>query len=91
MFSNIVVGTDGSDTAALAVKLTFAGAGALMDLAASVSIFSLTPRPYAVDMKFAPIWLPFGVRPSKDGVTITDDGRFKATFGFLGSRLPSTT
>jgi len=39
--------------------------------------------PYAVDMKFAPIWLAFGVRPSKDGVTITDDGRFKATFGFL--------
>jgi hypothetical protein len=34
-------------------------------------------------MKFAPIWLAFGVRPSKDGVIITDDGRFKATFGFL--------
>jgi len=39
--------------------------------------------PYAVDIKFAPIWLPLGVRPSKDGVTITDDGRFRATYGFL--------
>jgi hypothetical protein len=39
--------------------------------------------PYAVDVKFAPMWLPFGVRPSKDGVTITDAGLFSATFGFL--------
>jgi len=44
--------------------------------------------PYALDLKFAPIWLPFGVRPSKDGVTITDDGRFRATFGFLGLETP---
>jgi len=39
--------------------------------------------PYAVDLKFAPLWLPFGIRLSKDGVTITDDGLFRATFGFL--------
>ena len=39
--------------------------------------------PYAVDFKFVPMWGVFGVRPSKDGVTLTDDGRFKATFGFL--------
>lgn len=39
--------------------------------------------PYAVDMKFAPMWVPFGVRPKKDGVTITDDDIFMATFGFL--------
>lgn len=39
--------------------------------------------PYALDLKFAPIWLAFGVRPSKDGATVTDDGRFKATFGLL--------
>jgi len=38
---------------------------------------------YAADLKFAPMWAPFGVRPSKQGVTITDDGRFQATFGFL--------
>jgi len=44
--------------------------------------------PYAVDMKFALIWLPLGVRPSKDGVTITDDGRFRATFGFLRLETP---
>jgi len=39
--------------------------------------------PYAVDKRFFPFWLPFGVRPSKDGVTIADDGCLKATFGFL--------
>ncbi len=38
---------------------------------------------YATDIKLAPFWLPFGVRPSKDGVTLTDDGRFVAKFGFL--------
>ena len=44
--------------------------------------------PYAVDMKFAPIWLSFGVRPSKDGVTITDDDRLQATFGFIRLETP---
>jgi len=44
--------------------------------------------PYAVDKKFFPLWLPFGVRPSKDGVTITADGLFKATFGFLRLETP---
>ena len=29
------------------------------------------------------MWAPFVVRPGKDGVTITDDGRFIATFGLL--------
>ena len=38
---------------------------------------------YAADLKLAPFWLPFGVRPSKDGVTLTDDGLFVATFGLL--------
>lgn len=38
---------------------------------------------YAADLKLAPFWLPFGVRPSKDGVTLTDDGRLVATFGLL--------
>lgn len=39
--------------------------------------------PYAIDKRFAPLWLAFGVRPGRDGVTITDDGRFRATYGFL--------
>lgn len=42
---------------------------------------------YAVDMKFAPMWAPFGVRPWRDGVTLTDD-RFLATFGFLRLETP---
>ena len=37
---------------------------------------------YAVDLKFAPMWAPFGLRPWKDGVTVTRD-RFNATFGVL--------
>jgi hypothetical protein len=38
---------------------------------------------YRTDPKLAPFWLPFAVRPSRDGVTLTDDGRFVARFGFL--------
>ena len=37
---------------------------------------------YEIDAKLAPFWLPFGVRPSRDGVTV-GEGRFRATFGFL--------
>lgn len=43
---------------------------------------------YAVDKRLAPFWLPFGLRPSKDGVTITDDRTFRATFGFLSVQTP---
>jgi hypothetical protein len=43
---------------------------------------------YEVDKKFAPMWVPFGVRPWKDGVTITDDGLFRATFGLLRLETP---
>ena len=45
---------------------------------------------YAVDRRLAPFWLPFGVRPSKDGVTITDDGTFRATYGFFKVETPLT-
>jgi hypothetical protein len=44
--------------------------------------------PYGVDKKFLPMWGVFGVRPSKDGVTLTDEGDFKATFGFLRLETP---
>jgi hypothetical protein len=45
---------------------------------------------YAIDSRLAPFWAPFGVRPSKDGVTLTDDGRFVATFGWLRVETPLT-
>jgi hypothetical protein len=38
---------------------------------------------YYVDAKFAPMWVPFGLRPWKDAVTVTGGGRFIATFGLL--------
>jgi len=44
--------------------------------------------PYATDMKLAPFWLPFGVWPGKDGVTLTDDGKFVAKFGLLHIDTP---
>ncbi len=43
---------------------------------------------YAIDLWLAPFWAPFGLRPAKDGVTLTDDGRFRATFGFLHIETP---
>jgi hypothetical protein len=39
--------------------------------------------PYRFAMRYAPMWLPFGARPGRDGVTLTSDGAFKASFGFL--------
>jgi hypothetical protein len=44
--------------------------------------------PYAVDNRFVLMWAPFGLRPSKDGVTLTDDGRFTASFGFVHFETP---
>ena len=41
----------------------------------------------AVDIRLAPFWLPYGVRPGRDGVTVTDD-TFRATFGFLKLETP---
>jgi hypothetical protein len=38
---------------------------------------------YAIDKRYLPVLVPFGLRPSVDGVTITDDGRFRAKFGFF--------
>ncbi len=46
--------------------------------------------PYATDRRLALFWAPFGVRPAHDGVTLTDDGEFLATFGFLKLGTPLT-
>ena len=43
---------------------------------------------FAVDKRLAPFWLPFGFRPGRDGVTVTDDGIFLARFGFLRLETP---
>jgi hypothetical protein len=43
---------------------------------------------YAIDLKLAPLWAPFGVRPWHDGVRLTEDHRFVATFGFLRIDTP---
>ena len=39
---------------------------------------------YAIDKWYLAVLLPFGLRRAKDGVTLTDDGSFVATFGFFG-------
>jgi hypothetical protein len=44
--------------------------------------------PYHYDRRFLPIWLGSGALPWRDGVTITDDGRFVATFGVLRLSTP---
>jgi hypothetical protein len=38
---------------------------------------------YAIDKRYLPVVLPFLLRPARDGVTLTDDGSFVATFGFF--------
>jgi hypothetical protein len=37
---------------------------------------------YAIDRRYLPVLLPFLLRPSRDGVTLTD-GLLVATFGFV--------
>ena len=39
--------------------------------------------PYRFDRRFVPMWLGAGALPRRDGVTLTDDDRFVATFGVL--------
>jgi hypothetical protein len=38
---------------------------------------------YSFDKRLVVFWGVFGVRPAKDGVTLTDDGQLRATFGFF--------
>ena len=43
---------------------------------------------YAVDYRLLGFWAPFGFRPSKDAVSVTDDQRLRATFGFVKLETP---
>jgi hypothetical protein len=43
---------------------------------------------YSFDRRLILFWGAFGVRPARDGVTITDDGRLRATFGLLKLETP---
>lgn len=38
---------------------------------------------YAIDKRYLPVLLPFLLRPARDGVTLTDEGSFFATFGLF--------
>ena len=43
---------------------------------------------YAVDRRYLPLLAPFLLRPSRDGVTLTPDGTFVATFGVVKVATP---
>jgi hypothetical protein len=43
---------------------------------------------YSFDPRLIPFWGVFGARPGKDGVTLTDDGLLRATFGLLKLETP---
>lgn len=38
---------------------------------------------YAIDKRYLPVLLPFFLRPTRDGVTLNDGGKFRATFGLF--------
>jgi hypothetical protein len=38
---------------------------------------------YAIDRRYLPVLLPFLLRPTRDGVEVTADGSFVATFGLF--------
>ena len=44
--------------------------------------------PYAIDPKYRPLLVVFGFRGARDAVTITDDGAFRASFGFVKIETP---
>lgn len=44
--------------------------------------------PYRFDRRYFAMWAPLGARPGRDGVWITDDDRFVATFGLLRLDTP---
>jgi hypothetical protein len=43
---------------------------------------------YAIDKRYLPLLVPFGLRSSQDGVTLTEDGSLLATFGFFKIKTP---
>jgi hypothetical protein len=43
---------------------------------------------HAIDKRYLPLLLVFGLRGSKDGVTLTDEGSLLATFGFVKIKTP---
>ena len=44
--------------------------------------------PYAVDPKYRPVLVLFGLKPARDGVTLTEDGSLKARLGFVTFTTP---
>jgi hypothetical protein len=46
--------------------------------------------PYRIDKWYLPVILPFGLKRKTDGVTLTDDATFIASFGFVEVRTPLT-
>ena len=43
---------------------------------------------YAVDRRFVPVLIPFGLRAKTDGVTVGEQGLFSATFGWFHLSTP---
>jgi hypothetical protein len=43
---------------------------------------------YQIDKRYLPVLLPFLLRPGRDGVNITDEGSFVATFGVFKISTP---
>ena len=45
---------------------------------------------YAIDRRYLPVLLPWLLRPTRDGVTLTDEHAFVATFGLFKVTTPLT-
>ena len=51
-------------------------------------VLKMTKFVYAIDKRYLPVLLPFLLRPTKDGVMVTDEGSFVATFGLFKIATP---
>jgi hypothetical protein len=52
-----------------------------LEITSTYIVVMVTKFGYAIDRRYWPVLLPFFLRPGKDGVTVTDEGSFVATFG----------
>jgi len=43
---------------------------------------------YAIDKRYLPVLVPFLLRPTRDGVTLTDEGDLVASFGLVKIATP---
>jgi len=59
----------------------YAGGSCMPRSEGTYIVTKVTRFGYAIDKRYLPVLLPFLLRPTRDGVSVTDEGSLVATFG----------